>query len=86
MNVRPEIQVQLDSLADKLDHWVARVRHPAQFWTQFEQLAGEILDQCANAERDHACACIQAMLARHALELPSWFERGDTRPPGTPGA
>ena len=86
MSVRPDIQAQLDALADKLDHWVARVRHPAQFWPQFEQLTGEILDQCANAERDHARASIQAMLEHHALELPSWHERGDTLPPGKPGA
>lgn len=86
MNVRAEIQVQLDALADQLDHWVARVRHPAQFWPQFEQLTGEILDQCANTERDHARACIQAMLERHALELPSWHQRDHTLPPGTPGA
>jgi hypothetical protein len=86
MSVRPDIQVQLDALADKLDHWVARVRHPAQFWPQFEQLTGEILDQCANAERDDARASIQAMLEHHALELPSWHERGDTLPPGKPGA
>ena len=86
MSVRPDIQVQLDALADKLDHWVAQVRHPAQFWPQFEQLTGEILDQCANAERDHARASIQAMLEHHALELPSWHERGDTLPPGKQGA
>ncbi|MBU2050739.1 MAG: hypothetical protein KKH61_17445 [Gammaproteobacteria bacterium] len=85
MNVRPDIQVQLDALADKLDHWVAQVRHPAQFWPQFEMLAGEILDQCAHAERDQACACIQAMLKEHALELPAWHERGDSVPPGKPG-
>jgi len=86
MNVRPDIQVQLDALGDKLDHWVAQVRHPAQFWPQFEMLAGEILDQCAQAERDHACACIQAMLKAHALELPAWHERDDSVPPGKSGA
>jgi len=86
MNVRPDIQVQLDALADMLAHWVAQVRHPAQFWPQFEMLAGEILDQCAQAERDQACACIQAMLKAHALELPAWHERDDSVPPGKSGA
>lgn len=85
MNVRPDIQVQLDALGEMLDHWVARVRHPAQFWPQFEQLTGEILDQCANAERDHARACIQAMLKGHGLELPPWHERDESVPPGEPG-
>lgn len=84
MNVRPEIKVQLDALGDTLDHWVARVRHPAQFWPQFEQLSGEILDQCENAESDHARACIHAMLERHALGLPPWHERDEPLPPGTP--
>ncbi|NYF35134.1 hypothetical protein [Stenotrophomonas sp. JAI102] len=86
MNVRPEIQVQLDALAEMLVHWVAQVRHPAQFWPQFEMLAGEILDQCAHGERDNACACIQAMLKEHALELPAWHERDESVPPKEPGA
>ncbi len=85
MNVRPEVQVQLDALAEMLEHWLARSRHPAQFWPQFETLAAEILDQCEHAERDQAHACIQAMLKSHALELPSWYERDDSLPPGTPG-
>jgi len=25
------------------------------------------------------------MLKSHALELPSWYERDDSLPPGTPG-
>lgn len=83
--MRPDIQLQLDALADMLEHWVARVRHPAQFWPQFETMAGEILDQCAQAERDQACACIQAMLKRHAPGLPPWHERDDRAPPETPG-
>lgn len=85
MSVRPEIQGQLDALDDMLAHWVARVRHPAQFWPQFERLSGEILDQCEHAESDHARACINAMLERHALGLPPWHERDDPLPPGTSG-
>ncbi|OEZ02595.1 MULTISPECIES: hypothetical protein [Stenotrophomonas] len=72
MNVRPEIQVQLDALEEKLVHWVARVRHPAQFWPQFEVLAGEILDQCERSEREQVRAYIQSMLNRLAPELPPW--------------
>jgi len=86
MNVRPEIQAQLDALADMLVHWLAQVRHPAQFWPQFEQMAAEILDQCGHAERDHAHACIQAMLKSHAPELPPWHQRDQKLPPRTPGA
>lgn len=85
MNVRPEIQVQLDALANMLVHWLAQVRHPAQFWPQFERLAAEILDQCENAERDQALADIQAMLKCHALELPPGHPRDDDLPPRTPG-
>ncbi|PII21662.1 hypothetical protein CR919_01515 [Stenotrophomonas sp. LMG 10879] len=84
MNVRPEIQVQLDALAEMLVHWLAQVRHPAQFWPQFETLAAEILDQCEHSERDQAHAGIQAMLKRHALELPAWHQRDDRLPPRTP--
>ncbi len=70
MSMRPEIHGQLESLADKLDHWVARVRHPAQFWPQFDTLAAEILDQCAPTERDQVRARLQDMLERHGLEPP----------------
>lgn len=86
MNARPEIQAQLDALADMLVHWLAQVRHPAQFWPQFEHLAAEILDQCTPAERDHAHACIQAMLKHHSLVLPPAHERDDSLPPQKPGA
>ena len=58
MNVRPELQAELDALAEMLAHWLAQVRHPAQFWPQFERLAAEILDQCADTERRHARACM----------------------------
>ena len=73
--MRPEIQARLEALAGMLDHWMAQVRHPAQFWPQFEVLAGEILDQCAPTERKQARQRIEAMLRAHALELPAWFER-----------
>jgi len=81
MNVRPEIQAQLDALEEMLAHWLAQVRHPAQFWPQFEILAAEILDQCAPLERGQVYARIEAMLKRHALELPPWHERGESIPP-----
>ncbi|MGH8467345.1 MAG: hypothetical protein ACRESP_12585 [Pseudomonas sp.] len=80
--MRPEIQVQLEALEEKLVHWLARVRHPAQFWPQFEVLAAEILEQCTTAERRTARAHIQAMLERLAPELPPWQERGEGSRPG----
>ena len=70
MSLRPEIQVQLDALAKMLPHWVARVRHPAQFWPQFEVLAEEILEQCTQAEKERVRVLIQTMLKGHGLELP----------------
>ncbi|WP_313144749.1 hypothetical protein [Stenotrophomonas sp.] len=85
MNVRPEIQVQLDALGEMLVHWLVQVRHPAQFWPQFELLAGEILDQCEHAERGHAHAAVQAMLKRHAPQLPEWHQRDNRLPPRTSG-
>ena len=86
MNKRPDIQAQLDGLAEMLVHWLAEVRHPAQFWPQFEMLAGEIHDQCAHTERDEVHARIQAMLKAHALALPPWHERDNSVPTGRPGA
>ena len=80
MSLRPELQVQLDALAEKLDHWVARVRHPAQFWPQFETLASEILEQCGEAERDRVQACIQTLLNGHGLTPPPGHVRQDPEP------
>lgn len=81
MSLRPELQVQLYALAEKLDHWVARVRHPAQFWPQFETLATEILEQCGEAERDRVQACIQTLLNGHGLAPPPGHARQDPEPP-----
>ena len=76
MSLRPEVQVQLDALAKMLPHWVARVRHPAQFWPQFEVLAEEILEQCGQAEKEQVRALLQTMLRGHGLELKPGF-KGD---------
>lgn len=84
MSVRPELQARLDALDQMLAHWLAQVRHPAQFWPQFEVLAAEILDQCTPAEREQARAHITRMLKAHALELPAWHETADRLQPRTP--
>jgi len=81
MTVRPDIQARLDALDEMLAHWLAHTRHPAQFWPQFELLAAEILDQCADDERSQVRARIKAMLKGHALELPPWHEREEGLPP-----
>ncbi|HBZ45820.1 MAG TPA: hypothetical protein DEO93_00525 [Stenotrophomonas sp.] len=81
MSLRPEIQERLDALDEMLAQWLAHTRHPAQFWPQFEQLAAEILDECADTERSQMYARIKAMLKGHALELPPWHERGNGPPP-----
>ncbi|WP_421570225.1 hypothetical protein [Stenotrophomonas sp. PD6] len=86
MSVHPDIQARLDALDEMLAHWLAHTRHPAQFWPQFEQLAAEIVDQCAHTEREHARAHITDMLKRHALELPLWHERDGSLPPRKPEA
>lgn len=78
MSLRPEIEVQLDALAKMLPHWVARVRHPAQFWPQFEVLAEEILDQCGHTEKEQVRVLIHTMLRGHGLELGPGFKDDDT--------
>lgn len=78
MSLRPEVQVQLDALAEMLDYWVARVRHPAQFRLQFEVLAEEILDQCGHTEKEQVRALIQTMLRGHGLGLKPGFKDDDT--------
>jgi len=80
VSVRPDIQARLDALDAMLAHWLAHVRHPAQFWPQFESLAAEIIDHCADAERAQVRALIKAMLQRHPLDLPPWHARDDDLP------
>jgi len=72
VSVRPDIQDRLDALDAMMAHWLAHVRHPAQFWPQFERLAAEILDQCSPTEREQARASIEDMLKGHAVALPPW--------------
>ncbi len=79
MSLRPEVQVQLDALAEMLHHWVPRVRHPAQFWPQFEVLAEEVLEQCAHTEKEQVRALMQTMLSGHGMELKPGFKH--RRPP-----
>jgi hypothetical protein len=84
VSARPHIQARLDALDRTLADWLAHLRHPAQFWPQFELLAAEILDECEAPERAHARAAIARMLKAHALELPPWHECGEHLPARRP--
>jgi hypothetical protein len=67
------LDAALDHLAGMLPPWLARLRHPAQFWPQFDALAREILEQADASERPYVLRRLQEMLEENAAALP----RGD---------
>jgi hypothetical protein len=67
MITRAQLDAALDELAQKLPPWREKLRHEAQFWPQFDALAGEILAQAETQDLAHAQRRIAAMLAAHGL-------------------
>ena len=59
---------ELDRLAGMLSPWLARLRHPAQFWPQFDALADRIRDGASMADRAHVAQRLDAMLAAHGMD------------------
>ncbi len=70
MSARGPLDAELDRLARMLPPWLARLRHPAQFWPQFDALAREILEQADEGERPYVLQRLQGMLEEHGVVLP----------------
>jgi hypothetical protein len=68
VNTRASLDRELDRLAAMLSPWLARLRHPAQFWPQFNALAGRIDDGAGMADRAHVARRLDAMLAAHGMD------------------
>lgn len=67
MSARAQLDAQLDHLAQMLPPWLERLRHPAQFWPQFDALAAAILARAGWEDRPHVLGRLDAMLAAHGV-------------------
>ena len=63
---RVPLDAALDRLARMLPPWLARLRHPAQFWPQFDVLAREILEQADADVRPYVLQRLHGMLEDNA--------------------
>ncbi|WP_372012502.1 hypothetical protein [Pseudoxanthomonas sp. 10H] len=70
MSAGSSLDEAIGRLACMLPPWLARLRHPAQFWPQFDALAGEILVQADAAQRPYVRQRLQEMLDANAAALP----------------
>jgi hypothetical protein len=62
MKTKRQLDAELDRLSRMLPPWLERLRHPAQFWPQFDALAREILDDAGAEDRTHVMQRLDAML------------------------
>lgn len=87
MKTRPQLDAELDRLARMLPPWLEKLRHPAQFWPQFDALAQEILTDAAADDRVHALQRLHAMLVENGVEAdPSKCETAPPFPPASSNA
>ncbi|UNK57886.1 hypothetical protein MNQ95_01885 [Pseudoxanthomonas daejeonensis] len=62
---RASLDRELDRLAAMLTPWLTQLRHPAQFWPQFDALAHEILGHAQAKDRVHVEDRLLKMLNEH---------------------
>lgn len=85
MKTRRQLDAELERLARMLPPWLERLRHPAQFWPQFDALAQEILADAGADDRIHALQRLHAMLVDNGVEPePSKRETNPLRPRAGP--
>ena len=63
MSARIDTASELDRLARMLPPWCAHLRHPHQFWPQFDALSGAILARADPADTAYVMERIADMLA-----------------------
>lgn len=81
MKTRRQLDAELDRLARMLPPWLERLRHPAQFWPQFDALAQEILADAGAGDRIHVLQRLRAMPVDNGVEPePSKRETSPLRP------
>lgn len=68
MSTREELDLELEKLGEMLPIWLEKLRHPAQFWPQFDALARAILDNCSEADAPYVHRRLELLLQRHGLK------------------
>ena len=71
MSTHAQLDQQLADLDRMLPIWLEKLRHPTQFWPQFDALAQTILDDSPAEEIAYVRRRLDAMLRDHALQWPS---------------
>lgn len=67
MSARMDTASELDRLARMLPPWCAHLRHPDQFWPQFDALSGAILARADPADTAYVMERIADMLAANGM-------------------
>jgi hypothetical protein len=67
MSTREELDLELEKLGGMLPIWLEKLRHPAEFWPQFDALAQAILDNCSEADEAHVRRRLELLLQQHGL-------------------
>jgi predicted NAD/FAD-binding protein len=70
MSTREELDHDLDQLGQMLPEWLERLRHPDQFWPQFDALAQAILDNCSEDNDQYVRRRLTLLLQHHGLKHP----------------
>ena len=83
MKTGPQLDAELDHLARMLPPWLERLRHPSQFWPQFEALARDILAQAEPDDRPHVRRRLEAMLIENGMPGGRYREHEHRAPPST---
>lgn len=67
MSTRESLDRQLQELGDMLPDWLEKLRHPSQFWPQFDALSQSILDDCSEEDVPYVQRKLDLLLQRHGL-------------------
>ncbi len=67
MTTREALDRELQELSDMLPTWLEKLRHPAQFWPQFDALSQGILDNCAESDIPYVQRRLALLLQHHGL-------------------
>jgi predicted NAD/FAD-binding protein len=68
MSTREELDLELKKLGEMLPIWLEKLRHPAEFWPQFDALAQAILDNSSEADASYVRRRLELLLQRHGLK------------------
>jgi hypothetical protein len=70
MRTRMQLDHELDELALMLPIWLEKLRHPSQFWPQFDALAHDISCSAGPEDAEHVRRRLELLLQCHGLRHP----------------